>query len=61
MMKSIKIAIIMAFFLLAMLGGFAFSVWSWAKEMSLMSAWPSENQVIFNSCLKVGLIKVKRQ
>ena len=34
MMKSIKIAIIMAFFLFAMLGGFCFSVWSWAKEMS---------------------------
>ena len=34
MMKSIKIAVIMAFFLFAMIGGFCFSVWSWAKEMS---------------------------
>ena len=33
-MKSIKIAIIMAFFLFAMIIGFSISVWSWANEMS---------------------------
>ena len=33
-MKNIKIAIIMAFFFLAMVVGFSFSVWSWVSEMS---------------------------
>ena len=45
MMKSIKIAIIMAFFLFAMIGGFSFSVWSWVKEMSQPSASGKNTEV----------------
>lgn len=43
-MKTIKIALIMVFFLLAMIGGFTYSIWNWYAENSkpVMSERPIE-------------------